>query len=108
MTSRAGGGTYWCSKLGERVAWSVGERFRHSGKGKNSFYEGSNAGQYDEDIIRTSQVKKLDRRAKGNSGLEQPVNESRLYDLVKNEGEDGSDGQERLDSCQGWEGIATL
>lgn len=36
------------------------------------------------------------------------INESRLYDLVKNEGEDGSDGQRRSDSCQGWEGIATL
>lgn len=43
----------------------------------------------------------------GDQGEIQVENESRLYDLVKNEGEDGSDGQ-RSDSCQEWEGIATL
>lgn len=55
--------------------------------------------------------KSRDRRQaikKEKLGLAKPANGSSLYDLVKNEGEDGSDGLERLDSCQGWEGIATL
>lgn len=67
-----------------------------------------NARQYEEGMIRVVQSQERVQTIRWKLKLAKPVNESSLYDLVENEGEDGSDGLERSESCQGWEGIATL